>query len=211
MTTPRPTPFLATTPRAGVLVRFIIISDFYNEITTLPVRPAPPSSDRIPTLYGYPLDSGDDLSNEDLSVTTESLHTQTAPTLVVHSPPTRPLSTSPAFARRSGKEILTSPPSFLPSSSSAPSFLSSSSTPSPSLLPSSSRKRPRSHSLPPSPSVSPLVSPLSLPPLPSPPSTTLPSPPEVVIPETLAMAAPPRLCRMVEARRWSSARDGIDT
>nr|GEX00778.1 hypothetical protein [Tanacetum cinerariifolium] len=53
----------------------------------------------------YPLESGDDSSDEDLSETTESLHTQTASTLVVHLPPTRPLSSSPAFARRPGKEI----------------------------------------------------------------------------------------------------------
>ncbi|GKF90478.1 hypothetical protein Tco_0274179, partial [Tanacetum coccineum] len=66
MTTPRPTPFPATTPRAGVFVPFVIISDSYDEITTLPVRPAPPSPDHTPALYGYPLDSGDDSSDEDL-------------------------------------------------------------------------------------------------------------------------------------------------
>ncbi|GJW38823.1 hypothetical protein Tco_0064668 [Tanacetum coccineum] len=117
MTTPHPTPSPATTPRAGVLILFVIISDSDDEITTLPVRPPPPSPDRTPALYGYPLDFGDDLSDEDLSEIAESLHTQTALTLVVHSPPTRPLPTSPAFARRSGKEIPTSPPSLLPSSS----------------------------------------------------------------------------------------------
>ncbi|GJS42502.1 hypothetical protein Tco_0567545 [Tanacetum coccineum] len=100
MTTPRPTPFPATTPRAGVFALFFIISDFDDEITTLPVRPTPPSPDRTPTLYGYPLDSSDDSSDKDLSETAESLHTQTASTSVVHPPPTRPLPTSPAFARR---------------------------------------------------------------------------------------------------------------
>ncbi|GJT70823.1 hypothetical protein Tco_1030109 [Tanacetum coccineum] len=53
-------------------------------------RPAPPSSDSIPALSGYPLDSSDDSSDEDLSETAKSLHTQTASTSVVHSPPTRP-------------------------------------------------------------------------------------------------------------------------
>ncbi|GKF39408.1 hypothetical protein Tco_0119469, partial [Tanacetum coccineum] len=66
------------------LVPFVIISDSDDEITTLPVRPAPPSSDRTPALYGYPLDSGDNLSDEDLSETTKSLHTQTAS--VAHPP-----------------------------------------------------------------------------------------------------------------------------
>ncbi|GJR00900.1 hypothetical protein Tco_0523884 [Tanacetum coccineum] len=88
MTTPRPTPFPATTPRAGVFAPFVIISDSNDEITTLPVRPAPQSADHTPALYGYPLDSGDDSSDEDLSETAESLHTQTASTLVVHPPPT---------------------------------------------------------------------------------------------------------------------------
>ncbi|GKG53923.1 hypothetical protein Tco_0555323, partial [Tanacetum coccineum] len=99
-----------------------------------PVRSAPPSSDRISALFGYPLDSGNDSSDEDLSDTAESLHTQTASTSVVHSPPTRPLPTSPAFARRPGKEIPTSPPSLLTSLSSPPSLLPSSFSP-PSLLP----------------------------------------------------------------------------
>nr|GEY10346.1 hypothetical protein [Tanacetum cinerariifolium] len=56
-------------------------------------------------LYCYPLDSGDDLSDEDLSKTTESLHIQTASTSVVHPPHNRPLPTSPTFACRPGKEI----------------------------------------------------------------------------------------------------------
>ncbi|GKE53133.1 hypothetical protein Tco_1488289 [Tanacetum coccineum] len=75
MTTPRPIPFPATTLRVGVFALFVIISDHDNEITTLPVRPAPPSPDHTPTLYGYPLDSGDDSSDENLSETAKSLHT----------------------------------------------------------------------------------------------------------------------------------------
>ncbi|GKF36862.1 hypothetical protein Tco_0113620 [Tanacetum coccineum] len=81
MTTPRPTLFPATTPRTGVLVLFVIISDFDDKITTLPVRPAPPSSDRIPALHGYPLESGDDSSDEDLSETAETMaHTRRSAT-----------------------------------------------------------------------------------------------------------------------------------
>ncbi|GJX13758.1 hypothetical protein Tco_0205516 [Tanacetum coccineum] len=151
-------------------------SDSDDEITTLPIRPTPSSSDRIPSLSGYLLDSGDDSSDEDLSETTESLHTQTASTLVVYSPPTRPLPTSSAFAHRPRKEIPTSLPSLLPSSYSTPSLLPSSSSPPPSLLPSLSRKRPRSPSPPSLPSVSP--SPLPLSPLPSPPPLVVPPPPE---------------------------------
>ncbi|GJT68235.1 hypothetical protein Tco_1019715 [Tanacetum coccineum] len=67
MTTPRLTPFLATIPRAGVFASFVIISDSDNEITTLPVRPAPLSPNRTPAWYGYPLNSGDDSSDKDLS------------------------------------------------------------------------------------------------------------------------------------------------
>ncbi|GKC27843.1 hypothetical protein Tco_1035137, partial [Tanacetum coccineum] len=82
MTTPRPTPFPATTPRAGVFAPFVIISDSNDEITTLPVRLAPPSPDHTLALYGYPLDSSDDSSYEDMSEADESLHTQIASTLV---------------------------------------------------------------------------------------------------------------------------------
>ncbi|GKC67205.1 reverse transcriptase domain-containing protein [Tanacetum coccineum] len=184
MTIPRPTPFHATTPRSRVLVPFVIIFDINDKITTLPVRPAPPSSDRIPVLYSYPLDSGNNSSNDDLRETDESVHTHTASTLVIYSPPIQPLLTSPAFTCQPGKEILTSPPS--PCHLLLPSEIPSSS---PSLLPSSSRKRPRSPSPPPSPPVSPSS-------LPSPPPAVLPPPPEVVIPKTLATAAPPRLHKM---------------
>ncbi|GJW95073.1 hypothetical protein Tco_0174745 [Tanacetum coccineum] len=100
------TPFPATTRHARVFALFVIISDSDDEITILPVRPAPPSSDHTSALYGYPLDSGDDSSDKDLSETVESLHTQTASTSVVYPPPTRPLPTSPAFACRPRKEIL---------------------------------------------------------------------------------------------------------
>ncbi|GJT36862.1 hypothetical protein Tco_0936727 [Tanacetum coccineum] len=104
MTTPRLTPFPASTPHAGVFALLVIIFDSNDEITTLPVRPAPPSPDCTPASYGYPLDSGDDSSDEDLSETAKSLHTQTASTLVVHPPPTRHLPTSHAFARQLRKE-----------------------------------------------------------------------------------------------------------
>ncbi|GJU75629.1 hypothetical protein Tco_1272699 [Tanacetum coccineum] len=180
MTIPRPTPFLATTPRTEVLVPFAIIFDSDDEITTLLVRPAPPSSDRIPALSSYPLDSGDDSLDEDLSETAEPLYTQTASTSVVRPPSTRPLPTSPAFARRPGKEIsmplgyeaaidrwTAAPPSTCHPL--LPSEIPSSSPPS--LLPSSSRKRFRS----PSPSLPPSVSPS---PLPSLPPTAVPPPPE---------------------------------
>nr|GEW38161.1 hypothetical protein [Tanacetum cinerariifolium] len=162
-----------------------------TEITTLPVRPAPPLSDCILALSGFPLDSGDDSSDEDLSKIVELLHTQIASTSVVHPPSTRPLPTSPIFACRLGKEILmplgykaamdrwrvASPstchpllPLEIPSSSTTPLPLSPSSTsPSPSLLPSSSRKRSRS----PSPLLPPSVSPS---PLPSPPPVAVPPP-----------------------------------
>ncbi|GJT64019.1 hypothetical protein Tco_0502944 [Tanacetum coccineum] len=67
MTTPRPTPFSTTGPRTRVFTPFVIISDSDNEITTLPMRPAPPPSpDHTPALYVYPLDSGDDISDENL-------------------------------------------------------------------------------------------------------------------------------------------------
>ncbi|GJY08437.1 hypothetical protein Tco_0375491 [Tanacetum coccineum] len=76
------------------------------EITTLSVRPAPPSPDHTLALYCYLLDSGDDSSDENLSETAESLHTQNALTSVVHPPPTRPLPTSPAFYPSIGKRDL---------------------------------------------------------------------------------------------------------
>ncbi|GKE03203.1 hypothetical protein Tco_1395221 [Tanacetum coccineum] len=105
MTISCPTPFPATTPRAGVFTPFIIISDSDDEITTLPVRPAPPSPDRTPALYGYQLDSGDDSSDEDLSEIAESLHTQTASKLVGHPPPTQSLPTSHVLASPPGNKI----------------------------------------------------------------------------------------------------------
>ncbi|GKE11012.1 hypothetical protein Tco_1414563 [Tanacetum coccineum] len=99
-----------------------IISDSDDEITTLPIRPAPLSLDRTSTLYGYPLDSGDDSSDEDLNDTAESLHTQSASAPVVHPSPTRSLSTSLVLAkllsssRRRSRPLLPSlPPSVPPS------------------------------------------------------------------------------------------------
>ncbi|GKA33826.1 hypothetical protein Tco_0720255 [Tanacetum coccineum] len=80
MTTPRLTPFSATTSRAGVFTPFVIISDSDHEITTLPIRPAPPSPDRTPALYGYPLNSRDDSSDEDLS----DLLSHSTPSLLRH-------------------------------------------------------------------------------------------------------------------------------
>ncbi|GJV96008.1 hypothetical protein Tco_1547585 [Tanacetum coccineum] len=151
MTTPHPTCFPVTTPRAGVFAPLVIISDSDNEITTLPVRPTP-SPDYIPALYGYPLDSGDNSSDVRLlsHSTPRLLHRyrETMNRWRAASPSTcHPLLSSEI-------PLLSSPPSLLTSSSSPPSL----------LLPSSSRKRSRS----PSPS---LV-------LPSPPPTVVPLPPE---------------------------------
>ncbi|GJT55440.1 hypothetical protein Tco_0990494 [Tanacetum coccineum] len=114
------TPYPSVTPRAGVLISFIILSGLDDEVTTFPVRPAPPSPDYVPTLLDYSPDSDldsdpleDDSPGEDLTETVESLHTHTTLTSVVH-----PLS------------------SLLPSLSLLP----------PLLLPSLSHKRPRSPS-----------------------------------------------------------------
>ncbi|GKB77982.1 hypothetical protein Tco_0944877 [Tanacetum coccineum] len=106
MTTPRPIPFSTTAPRVGVFTLFVIIFDSNDEITTLPMIPAPPSPNHTPALYVYPHDSGDDLSDEDLSNTTKSLHTQSASTSVIHSSHIRPLSTSLVLASHPGKEFL---------------------------------------------------------------------------------------------------------
>nr|GEU32438.1 hypothetical protein [Tanacetum cinerariifolium] len=106
MTTPRPIPFSATTSSAGVFTPFVIISDSDNEITTLTIRPAPPSPDRTPNLYDYPLDYGNDSSDEDLSDTAESLHTQSDSTSVVHPSYTRSLPTSHVLISQPRKEIL---------------------------------------------------------------------------------------------------------
>ncbi|GKB55184.1 hypothetical protein Tco_0905937 [Tanacetum coccineum] len=106
MTTPRLTPFPAISLLARVFTSFVIISDSNNEITTLPVRPAPPSPDCTLALYGYPLDSGDDSSDENLSETAKSLHTHTTSTSVVHPLQTRPLPTSLAYCLSTGKRDL---------------------------------------------------------------------------------------------------------
>ncbi|GJV68553.1 putative reverse transcriptase domain-containing protein [Tanacetum coccineum] len=96
----------ATTPRAGVFTPFVIISDPDNEITTLPMRPVLPSPDHTPTLYVYPLNSGDDLLDEDLSDAAKSLCTQSASTSVVHPSPTQSLPASLVLANQPEKEIL---------------------------------------------------------------------------------------------------------
>nr|GEV22675.1 hypothetical protein [Tanacetum cinerariifolium] len=119
MTKPHLTPFPSTTPRARVFAPFVIIFDFDDEITTLRVKPAPPSPDHIPDLYGYPLDSGDDSSDDVLSETAEAESPSTYHPLL---------------------------PSEIPSLSSPPSLLTSLSSPPPSLLPSISHKRSRSPS-----------------------------------------------------------------
>nr|GEU86105.1 putative reverse transcriptase domain-containing protein [Tanacetum cinerariifolium] len=72
MTTPCLIPFPATVPHARVFTLFVIIFDSNDEITTIPIRPVPPSPDRKLALYGYPLDSGDDSSDKDLSDSTPS-------------------------------------------------------------------------------------------------------------------------------------------
>ncbi|GJR35648.1 hypothetical protein Tco_1211332 [Tanacetum coccineum] len=154
MTTPHPTSFPVTTPRAGVFAPLVIISDSDDEITTLPVRPAPPSLDHTPTLYGYPLDFDNESSDEDPSETTESLHAQTASTKEI----LMPLGSRAAMNQWRAASLSTFHlllPSEIPSSSSPP----------PSLLPSSSRKRSKS----PSPSLPSSVSP-------SLPTTTVPPP-----------------------------------
>nr|GEV63169.1 hypothetical protein [Tanacetum cinerariifolium] len=134
------TPFPATTPRAKV-VSFIIISDYEDEITTLPVRPVPPSPDYVPTLPNsdlYPDLSEDASPSKDSMKITESLHTQISSTSVVHPPPLLfPSSSSLPSSLMSSSSSL--PSSLMPSSSSPPSSLLPSSTSSPpsSLLPSS--------------------------------------------------------------------------
>nr|GEV15943.1 hypothetical protein [Tanacetum cinerariifolium] len=108
MTTPCPTFFFLspTTPRDRVFTPFIIIFDSDNEISTLPIRAVPPSPDRIPALYVYPLNSSDDSSEEDLSDATMLLHTQSALTSVVYPSPTQSLPASLALANQLKKEIL---------------------------------------------------------------------------------------------------------
>nr|GEY41646.1 hypothetical protein [Tanacetum cinerariifolium] len=71
-------------------LRSVIISNFNNDITILPMRPVPLSPDRTPALFVYTLNSSDDSSYEDLSDTAKSLHTQSASTSVVHPSPTNP-------------------------------------------------------------------------------------------------------------------------
>nr|GEY46293.1 hypothetical protein [Tanacetum cinerariifolium] len=69
------------------------------------MRPVPPSPDRTPTLYIYPLNSGDDSLDEDLSDTAKSLYTQSALTSVVHTSPAQSLPTSLVLANQPKKGI----------------------------------------------------------------------------------------------------------
>nr|GEW79536.1 hypothetical protein [Tanacetum cinerariifolium] len=156
-----PPPFPATILRARVFAPFVIIFDHGDEITTLPVRPSPPSPDRTPALYGYPLDSGDDSSDDDLSKTADNHAFFCRPGTEI----TMPLGYRAAMDRWRAASPSTYhplPPSEIPSLSSPPSLLPSSSLPSPLLLPSSSRKGSRS-------------------PLPLPPPTTVPPPLEHIV------------------------------
>ncbi|GJT98624.1 hypothetical protein Tco_1094142 [Tanacetum coccineum] len=204
MTTPRP----SVTPRAGVLIPFIILFDSDDEVTTLLVRPAPPSPDYVAASPDYSPDSDldsdlskDDSPGQDQTETAESLPTQITLTSVVHLPPPSlfPSSSSPPPSLLPSSSsppplLLPSsslpPPSLLPSSSlPPPSLLPSSSSPPPSLLPSSSSSPPpsllssssRKRSRSPSPLPS-LTVPLPPPAVPLPPPA-VPLPPTVVPPE----------------------------
>ncbi|GKA41302.1 hypothetical protein Tco_0733895 [Tanacetum coccineum] len=95
ITTPRSTPFPAL---------FVIISDSKDEITSSPVRPIPPSPDCTPALYNYPLDSGNDSSDEDMIASPSTCH----PLLPSEIPS---LSSPPSLLTSSSS----SPPSLLPS------------------------------------------------------------------------------------------------
>nr|GEX68302.1 uncharacterized protein [Tanacetum cinerariifolium] len=69
------------------------------------MRLVPQSPDDTPALYIYPLNFGDDSSDEDLSDTAKSLHTQSASTSVVHTSPTQSLPTCLVLANQPKKEI----------------------------------------------------------------------------------------------------------
>ncbi|GJX38206.1 hypothetical protein Tco_0251509 [Tanacetum coccineum] len=82
------------TLRARIYIPFIIMSDYEDEDTTLPIRSAPLSPDYVLASPDYSLnfDSDskpvrDDSPNEDRTEAAESLHTQTALTPVVQPPP----------------------------------------------------------------------------------------------------------------------------
>ncbi|GJR13231.1 hypothetical protein Tco_1252467 [Tanacetum coccineum] len=121
MTTPR----TSVTSRTRLFIPFIILSDSDDEDTTLPVVSAPLSPDYVSASPDYSPDSEldsepaeDDLLDEDLTETAESLQTQTAFTSFVQPPFIRlsPLTASPSSP----------PPLLLPSS-----FLNRSRSPSP--------------------------------------------------------------------------------
>ncbi|GJZ26735.1 hypothetical protein Tco_0570988 [Tanacetum coccineum] len=85
MTTPHP----SVTPHTRVLIMFIILSDSDDEVTTLLVRHAPLSPDYVPASLDYSPDSDshskptkDYLSDEDLTKTFKSPHTQIDLTLI---------------------------------------------------------------------------------------------------------------------------------
>ncbi|GKE18319.1 hypothetical protein Tco_1425896 [Tanacetum coccineum] len=131
-----PTPRTFVTSRTGLFIPLIILSDFKDDDTTLPVVSTPSSPDRVPASSSYSPDSDsdfeptkDDSSDKNLSETAKSPKTQSALTPFVQSP----------FIRQS------------------PSAASPSSPP-PSFLPSLSRKRSRSPSPPVSPPLPPLPS-----------------------------------------------------
>nr|GEY99875.1 hypothetical protein [Tanacetum cinerariifolium] len=78
VTTPSP----SVTPHVGVLIVFIMFTDSDDKVTTLPIRPAPPSPDYVPASPDYSPDSnldsdpsGDDLPGEDLTDTAETMKT----------------------------------------------------------------------------------------------------------------------------------------
>ncbi|GJY03926.1 hypothetical protein Tco_0369866, partial [Tanacetum coccineum] len=87
MTTPRPAPFPTTTPRAGVLVSFIILSNSDDAITTLPIRPAPPSPDYQGFDGDYRVTSYPDCFNISCSTTITLAIIFTTTTATSNTPP----------------------------------------------------------------------------------------------------------------------------
>ncbi|GJU66536.1 hypothetical protein Tco_1252795 [Tanacetum coccineum] len=117
------TPRTSVTSHTGHFIQLIILSDSKDEDTTLPVVYAPSSLDRVPALSSYSPDSDldsepteDDLSDEDLSETTESPQTQTALIPFVQSPFFRqsPSTTSPSLPPSSSRNRSISPSLPLP-------------------------------------------------------------------------------------------------
>ncbi|GJX54764.1 hypothetical protein Tco_0283133 [Tanacetum coccineum] len=123
MTTPCPTPFLATTPHAKVFTPFVIIFDSDDEITSLPVRPAPPPSDHSLALYGYPLDSSDDSLDEDLSETVEKGDPYASPPSLLPSSSSPPSSLLPFSSRKRSRSPSPPPLPLPPLPSPSPAIL----------------------------------------------------------------------------------------